>query len=149
MDAFGPKKLPAVFHKLPSPRQAPVAGCKETTINECINKIVSVMIATKRFDVIEGLSYVPRAQDGTRRWAWLLLEHLQRDCSCQEEDLAALLFSVVLLIYPQLRSTRRCDCVPKKRLFQLLRAVGVLELHASSMEIPSIQSPRSWRRGPW
>ena len=132
MDAFGPKKLPAVFHKLPSPRQAPVAGCKETTINECIHKMVSVMISTKRFDVIEGLSYVPRTQDSTRRWDWLLLEHLQDDGSYQEEDLSALLFSMVLWIYLLLRSTRRCDCGPKKRLFELLRVVGGIGLHASS-----------------
>ena len=51
----------------PHPYQAAVAGCEETTINERIKEVVSVMVAAKRVDVIEGLSYVPRAQDSTRR----------------------------------------------------------------------------------
>ena len=97
-----------------------------------MNKVVSVMIATKRFDVIEGLSYEPRIQGSTRRRDWLLLAHLQGDCSYQEEDLSALHFSVVLLIYLLLGSTRRCDCGPQKPLFELFRVVGGIELHVSS-----------------
>ena len=108
---------------------------------------MSVMIAAKRFDVIEGLSYVPRTQDIARLWAWLLLEHLQGDCSYQEDDLCTAFLRDSFGV-----SATEIDLQMRlwtKQLFELLREVGVIELHASSMETTSIQSSRSWRRVPW
>jgi hypothetical protein len=110
--------------------------------------VVSVMIAAKRFDVIEGLSYVPRTQDIARLWAWdFLLEHLQGDCSYQEDDLCSVFLCAAFGI-----SATEIDLQMRlwtKGLFESLRDAGVIELHASSMETTSIQSSRSWRRVPW